>query len=51
VGHLISPGLDYVGEVKVIDIGYPNKLVEEEKIQAHFQGNWQTFLWEVSPAG
>ena len=31
VGHLIPPGLDYVGEVKVIDIGIPKRLVEEEK--------------------
>ena len=33
VGHLLSPGLDYVGEVKLVDIGLPKKLVEEEKIQ------------------
>ncbi len=32
IGHLIPPGLDYVGEVKVIDIGIPKRLVEEEKI-------------------
>src|SRR5512136_2099049 len=32
IGHLISPGLDYVGEVKVIDIGIPKRLIEEEKI-------------------
>jgi NAD(P)H-hydrate epimerase len=32
IGHLVPPGLDYVGEVKVIDIGIPKKLVEEEKI-------------------
>jgi NAD(P)H-hydrate epimerase len=35
VGHLIPPGPDYVGEVKLIDIGYPRKLVEEEKVQTH----------------
>ncbi len=35
VGHLVSPGTDYVGELKVIDIGIPRKLVEEEKIQTH----------------
>ena len=35
VGHLISPGSDYVGTLKVIDIGIPKRLVEEEKIQTH----------------
>lgn len=33
IGLLISPGLDYAGKVKVIDIGIPKKLVDEEKIQ------------------
>ncbi len=35
VGHLISPGFDYVGTLKVVDIGIPKRLVEEEKIQTH----------------
>jgi hydroxyethylthiazole kinase-like uncharacterized protein yjeF len=35
VGHLISPGIDYVGEVKVVDIGIPRSLVGEEKIQTY----------------
>jgi len=35
VGHLISPGIDYVGEVKIIDISTPRRLVEEEKIQTY----------------
>ena len=35
VGHLVVPGLDYVGRLKVIDIGIPKNLVEEEKIQTH----------------
>ena len=35
VGHLISPGLDYVGDLKIIDIGIPRGLVEGEKIQTH----------------
>ena len=35
VGHLISPGPDYVGTLKVIDIGIPRRLVEEEKIQTY----------------
>jgi hydroxyethylthiazole kinase-like uncharacterized protein yjeF len=32
VGHLLPPGIDYVGKVKVIDIGIPRRLIEEEKI-------------------
>lgn len=36
IGHLIPPGLDFVGKkVKVIDIGIPKKLVEEEKIPTY----------------
>ncbi|MDO9124434.1 MAG: NAD(P)H-hydrate epimerase, partial [Deltaproteobacteria bacterium] len=35
VGLLISPGTDYAGTLKVIDIGIPKNLVEEEKIQSH----------------
>jgi len=36
IGLLIPPGLDYVGEkVKVIDIGIPKRLVEEEKIPTY----------------
>jgi hydroxyethylthiazole kinase-like uncharacterized protein yjeF len=32
IGQLISPGFDYVGKVKIIDIGIPKRLVDEEKI-------------------
>lgn len=35
MGLLLSPGADYVGTLKVVDIGIPKNLVEEEKIQAH----------------
>ncbi len=35
VGHLLPPGIDYVGEVRVIDIGLPKRLVEDEKIPTH----------------
>lgn len=35
IGLLISPGLDYAGEVKVIDIGIPKKMVDEEKIHTY----------------
>jgi len=36
IGLLIPPGLDYVGKkVKVIDIGIPKRLVEEEKIPTY----------------
>jgi NAD(P)H-hydrate epimerase len=49
IGHLIPPGPDYVGEVKVIDIGYPQKLVEEEKIQAHLLGKEEIRTWLSIP--
>lgn len=35
LGLLIHPGLDYVGELRVVDIGIPRTLVEEEKIQTY----------------
>ena len=34
-GHLISPGIEYVGQLRVIDIGIPGILIEEEKIHTH----------------
>jgi len=34
-GHLVSPGVDYVGQLKVIDISIPKILIEEEKIHTH----------------
>jgi hydroxyethylthiazole kinase-like uncharacterized protein yjeF len=41
VGLLVSPGIDYVGSLKIVDIGLPTRLVEEEKIQ--------TYLLEQEP--
>lgn len=35
LGLLLSPGTDYVGTLKIVDIGIPKNLVEEEKIQTH----------------
>jgi NAD(P)H-hydrate epimerase len=35
VGHLISQGPEYVGRLKIVDIGIPKVLVEEEKIQTY----------------
>jgi NAD(P)H-hydrate epimerase len=49
IGHLIPPGPEYVGEVKVIDIGYPKKLVEEEKIQAHLLDEEEIKTWLSIP--
>jgi hydroxyethylthiazole kinase-like uncharacterized protein yjeF len=49
VGHLISPGLDYVGEVKVIDIGIPKRLVEEEKIQTYLLEDEEIRKWLSIP--
>jgi ADP-dependent NAD(P)H-hydrate dehydratase / NAD(P)H-hydrate epimerase len=34
-GHLVSPGVDYVGQLNVIDISIPKILIEEEKIHTH----------------
>jgi len=45
VGHLISPGIDYVGEVKVIDIGIPKSLVDEEKIQTYLLEEEEIRKW------
>ncbi|MFB0508637.1 MAG: NAD(P)H-hydrate dehydratase [Thermodesulfobacteriota bacterium] len=35
VGQLIHPGVDFVGELEVIDIGIPDDLIEEEDIRSH----------------
>lgn len=35
MGQIIHPGMDYVGELEVIDIGIPTHLIEEEGIQFH----------------
>jgi hydroxyethylthiazole kinase-like uncharacterized protein yjeF len=49
VGHLISPGIDYVGEVKVIDIGIPKSLVDEEKIQTYLLEEEEIRKWLSIP--
>jgi NAD(P)H-hydrate epimerase len=49
VGHLISPGLNYVGSLKVIDIGIPTRLVEEEKIQTHLLEYQEIQKWLSIP--
>jgi hydroxyethylthiazole kinase-like uncharacterized protein yjeF len=35
VGQLIHPGVEFVGELEVIDIGIPGDLIEEEDIRSH----------------
>jgi len=35
VGHLIAPGPDYTGELRIVDIGIPGNLVEQERIKTH----------------
>jgi len=35
VGHLIAPGPDYTGELRIVDISIPKDLVEEQKIETH----------------
>ena len=49
VGLLISPGPDYVGKLKVIDIGIPKNLVEEEKIQTHLLEEEEIRKWLSTP--
>lgn len=49
VGHLASPGLNYVGEVKVVDIGIPKRLVEEEKIQTYLLEKEEIRKWLSIP--
>src|SRR5512137_597958 len=49
IGHLISPGLDYVGRVKVIDIGIPKRLVEEEKIPTYLLEKEEIQKWLSIP--
>jgi len=48
-GHLVPPGPDYVGEVKLVDIGYPKKLMEEEKIQTYLIEHEETRRWLSKP--
>jgi len=49
IGHLIPPGLDYVGKVKVIDIGIPKRLVEEEKIPTYLLEKEEIQKWLSIP--
>jgi len=49
IAHLVSPGLDYVGSVKVIDIGIPRRLVEEEEIHTHLLEGDEIKKWISSP--
>lgn len=49
VGHLIPPGLDYVGDVHVVDIGIPRRLVDEEKIQTHLLEEEEIRRWLSIP--
>ncbi len=49
VGHLIYPGCDYVGTLKVVDIGIPRRLVEEEKIQNHLLEHDEIRRWLSIP--
>jgi hydroxyethylthiazole kinase-like uncharacterized protein yjeF len=49
VGHLISPGPDYVGSLKVIDIGIPKRLVEDEKIQTYLLEHEEIRRWLSVP--
>ncbi|MGA2516293.1 MAG: NAD(P)H-hydrate dehydratase [Thermodesulfobacteriota bacterium] len=49
IGHLIPPGIDYVGKVKVIDIGIPRRLVEEERIPTYLLEKEEIQKWLSVP--
>ncbi len=49
IGLLIPPGIDYAGEVKVIDIGIPKRLVEEEKIPTYLLEKEEIQKWLSIP--
>jgi NAD(P)H-hydrate epimerase len=49
IGHLIPPGINYVGKLKVIDIGIPKRLVEEEKIPTHLIEKEEIQKWLSIP--
>jgi NAD(P)H-hydrate epimerase len=49
IGLLIPPGIDYVGEVKVIDIGIPKRLVEEEEIPTYLLEKEEIQRWLSIP--
>jgi len=49
IGHLIPPGLDYVGELKVVDIGIPKRLVEEERIPTYLLEKDEIQTWLSIP--
>ncbi|MEI9477068.1 MAG: NAD(P)H-hydrate dehydratase [Deltaproteobacteria bacterium] len=48
-GHLISPGIDYVGHLRVIDISIPRILIEEEKIHTHLLEEEEIRRWLSVP--
>lgn len=49
LGLLIPPGLDYVGELKIIDISVPERLIDEEKIQIHLVEGKEIRSWLAIP--
>ncbi len=49
VGHLIPPGIDYVGDVRVVDIGIPKRLVDEENISTYLLEKQEIKEWLSIP--
>jgi ADP-dependent NAD(P)H-hydrate dehydratase / NAD(P)H-hydrate epimerase len=49
VGHLIAPGPDYTGELKIIDIGIPANLVAEQPIGTHLLEEKEIRSWLRQP--
>lgn len=51
VGHLIAPGPDYTGELRIVDIGLPGSLVEAEGIKTHLLEGHDIRSWLSLPRG
>lgn len=49
VGLLLSPGTEYVGTLKIVDIGFPKRLVEEENFPVHLLEEEQIFNFLSTP--
>jgi len=45
VGHLLHPGPDHTGQLKVVDIGFPKMLLDEEKVQTYLLETEEIRRW------
>lgn len=49
IGHLLYPGVEYVGKLKIVDIGIPKTLVDEEKIPTYLIERDEIEKWLLQP--